>query len=359
VQEIKEIKMIKGLVITPPTVGRISIGKVVEKNGKRLPEKDDQFTITSQIQSRDGGWINHPLDDELRKAQGGKIRTIPVTMLFDDPELNFRASYTAFDRKTGRPMCVGDGESCKRSTLDGVVQLDCPTPSGCEVGAGGQCKPYGRLNVVIGEDDATGTFVFRTTGYNSIRTLTARLQYFKALSADKLSCMPLELKLRGKSTTQSFGAPIFYVDLTPRTGQSLEQSLVQASERHEARQASGFDQKALDAAALVGFSNGVFVDSEEETDAVVEEFYSQFGQGTDVQVSQAQIGQAQDAHSHDSENANTELSTAARQPMERHNTRHNTRATTRAATRTTLSDKLQQKTQALPGNTGVPMAQEV
>ena len=44
--------MIKGLAITPPILGRISIGKVVEKNGKRLPEKDDQFTITSQIQGK-------------------------------------------------------------------------------------------------------------------------------------------------------------------------------------------------------------------------------------------------------------------------------------------------------------------
>ena len=35
--------MIKGLAITPPALGRISIGRVVEKNGKRLPEKDDQF----------------------------------------------------------------------------------------------------------------------------------------------------------------------------------------------------------------------------------------------------------------------------------------------------------------------------
>ncbi|TBU96737.1 hypothetical protein [Phytopseudomonas dryadis] len=41
--------MLKGLAITPPVLGRISIGKVVEKNGKRLPEKDDQFTITSQV----------------------------------------------------------------------------------------------------------------------------------------------------------------------------------------------------------------------------------------------------------------------------------------------------------------------
>lgn len=48
--------MIKGLAITPPILGRISIGKVIEKNGKRLPEKDDQFTITSQIQCKDG-WV--------------------------------------------------------------------------------------------------------------------------------------------------------------------------------------------------------------------------------------------------------------------------------------------------------------
>jgi hypothetical protein len=32
--------MLKGLAITPPVVGRISIGRVVEKNGKRLPVHD-------------------------------------------------------------------------------------------------------------------------------------------------------------------------------------------------------------------------------------------------------------------------------------------------------------------------------
>ena len=47
--------MIKGLAITPPILGRISIGKVVEKSGKRIPEKDDQFTITSQIKNKDNG----------------------------------------------------------------------------------------------------------------------------------------------------------------------------------------------------------------------------------------------------------------------------------------------------------------
>ena len=80
--------MIKGLAITPPTLGRISIGRVVEKNGKRLPEKDDQFTITSQIQSKENGWIKHPLDEQLRaNTPNQKLRTIPVRMIFNDPDI--------------------------------------------------------------------------------------------------------------------------------------------------------------------------------------------------------------------------------------------------------------------------------
>ena len=88
--------MLKGLVITPPVLGRISIGKVVEKAGKRLPEKDDQFTITSQVQGADG-WLPHPCDEGFRKAQGGKIRAIPIRLLFNDPDLNFRAEYALFE----------------------------------------------------------------------------------------------------------------------------------------------------------------------------------------------------------------------------------------------------------------------
>ena len=56
--------MLKGLALTPPIVGRISIGKVVEKDGMRLPEKDDSFTLTTQVQNRDG-WLLHPLHQKL------------------------------------------------------------------------------------------------------------------------------------------------------------------------------------------------------------------------------------------------------------------------------------------------------
>ena len=266
--------MIKGLAITPPILGRISIGRMVEKNGKRLPEKDDQFTITSQIQSKDSGWVKHPLDEQLRaKAQNQKLRTIPVRMIFNDPELNLRAEYSLFDRQTGRPVCVGNGETCQRLTSQGVAQHPCPSPDLCSMAQGGNCKPYGRLHVNLDESDELGTFIFRTTGFNSIRTLAARLSYYHAASNGLLSCLPLQLTLRGKSTTQSYRQPVYYVDLTLREGVDLKQAIQSAKEIDQQSKSSGFNQEALDHKARQGYANAVFeMDSGDGVD-VIEEFY--------------------------------------------------------------------------------------
>lgn len=281
--------MLKGLALTPPVIGRITIGKVVERNGKRLPEKDDEFTLTSQVQQRDG-WVPHPLDEVLRRANStAKLRSIPIRLLFDDPDLSLRASYSHFDRNTGRPICVGDGQSCRRSTSVGIQVLPCPSPEACEP-SNGQCKPFGRLNVRVdtatldlertepqtnskGDEDALGSFIFRTTGFNSIRTLATRLRYFHAISNGHLSTMPLELRLRGKSTAQSHRAPIYYVDLAPRAGCSLTDTVAWAQAEWDRRQASGFNQNALDDAARSGLAMGAFEESADESQSVVEEFF--------------------------------------------------------------------------------------
>ncbi|MFW1852831.1 hydrolase or metal-binding protein [Acinetobacter guillouiae] len=280
--------MIKGLAITPPILGRISIGKVVEKNGKRLPEKDDQFTITSQIQGKDG-WVKHPLDEQLRakaSEQNQKLRSIPVRMIFNDPELNLRAEYTLFDRQTGRPVCVGNGQTCQRLTNQGVEQHPCPSPDLCPLAQGGNCKPFGRLHVNLDESDELSTFIFRTTGFNSIRTLAARLSYYHASSNGLLSCLPLQLTLRGKSTTQSYRTPVYYVDLTLRDGINLQQAIQMAQDIDQQSKQVGFNQNALDATARLGFSNGQFeVNSEEGLD-LVEEFYGDENQEGEIEQTQ-------------------------------------------------------------------------
>ncbi|MDQ9834254.1 hydrolase or metal-binding protein [Acinetobacter soli] len=275
--------MIKGLAITPPILGRISIGKVVEKNGKRLPEKDDQFTITSQIQSKEG-WIKHPLDERLRQqAANQKLRSIPVRMIFNDPELNLRAEYTLFDRQTGRPVCVGNGQTCQRSTSQGVEQHSCPSPDLCPLAQGGACKPFGRLHVNLDESDELGSFIFRTTGFNSIRTLAARLAYYHAASGGLLSCLPLQLTLRGKSTTQSYRQPVYYVDLTLREGVYLQDAIQTAKGIDQQSKQAGFNQSALDQVARQCFANAQFEMDAEEGFDLVEEFY------TDEIVSSEQI----------------------------------------------------------------------
>ena len=59
--------MIKGLAITPPILGRISIGRVVEKNGKRLHKKIGKAAPSPHPQIRIGHWTALP--DRLTDAQ--------------------------------------------------------------------------------------------------------------------------------------------------------------------------------------------------------------------------------------------------------------------------------------------------
>lgn len=270
--------MIKGLAITPPVIGRISIGKIVEKNGKRLPEKDDQFTITTLVQNKDG-WLLHPLHSKLTgDSANAKIRSIPVKVLFNSSDLNLRAEYSMFDRTTGRPICVGNGETAKRVSAEGMTDIPCPSPDGCQYAKSGGCKPYGRLNVAIeGQEEELSSFVFRTTGFNSIRTLTARLQYFEAVSGGNTRYLPLQLKLRAKSTTQSHRAPVYFVDLCLRDGIGLDDAVTQAIAEAAKSEQAGVGIKTLEQVARTGLGNGAFEDSEEEAPAIVEEFYSETG----------------------------------------------------------------------------------
>lgn len=110
--------------------------------------------------------------------------------------------------------------------------------------------------------------------FNSIRTLAARLSYYHAASNGLLSCLPLQLTLRGKSTTQSYRTPVYYVDLTLRDGVNLQQAIQMAKDIDQQSKASGFNQQALDQMARQGYGNARFeVNSEEGLD-LVEEFYT-------------------------------------------------------------------------------------
>lgn len=266
--------MIKNLAITPPVIGRISIGRVVERNGKRLPEKDDCFTVTTQVQNKDG-WLLHPLHNQLAEAAEGKLRAIPVRVLFNATDLNLRAEFSLFDRTTGRPVCVGNGETARRfAGQDGVTEVPCPGPDACVFGREAGCKLYGRLNVQVeGQEDELGSFIFRTTGYNSVRTLAARLAYFEAVSGGNTKHLRLLLRLRAKSTTQSHRAPVYYVDLTLRNDESLTEAVCFARAEAIRQQEAGVETAALELAARESLANGPFEEGEEDIPQILEEFF--------------------------------------------------------------------------------------
>ena len=98
--------------------------------------------------------------------------------------------------------------------------------------------------------------------------------------------MPLQLTLRGKSTTQSYRTPVYYVDLTLREGIHLQDAIQTAKEIDQQSKAAGFNQSALDQMARQGFANAKFEVNVEEGLDVVEEFY--FDEGGNSEVEQAQ-----------------------------------------------------------------------
>ena len=126
------------------------------------------------------------------------------------------------------------------------------------------CKPYGRLYVNLSDSDELGTFLFQVSGFNSVRTLITRLRYYHAASVGLISCLPLQLKLKGKSRTLSHRTSVYHVDLTLRDGVNLQEAIVSAKQIDEYSKAAGFYQEDLDQMARQSYNNATFDVSREE-----------------------------------------------------------------------------------------------
>ena len=134
-----------------------------------------------------------------------------------------------------------------------------------------------RLHMNFNKLDEFDPFVFRTTGFNSIRTLAARLSYDHMALNSLLSCLPLQLTLRGKSTTQSYRQPVYYVDLT------LQEAIQTAKQIDQKSKLCGFNQAALDQMARQGYANARFETDIEESLDVLEEYYPEQEQNRAVE----------------------------------------------------------------------------
>jgi hypothetical protein len=261
--------VVAGVTLAPPVVGRITMGHVAVRGDKAIPQKDDFFRITSLVQNKDRSWEAHPIEATVRRACGAqaKLAAIPVRIAYDAPSLTLINRYTAFDGKSGRVLCAGNGARARRATEDAVRDIGCPRPEACEYGVRMRCKSYTRVHLRIeGQTDEFGVFVLRTTGHNTLRYLSARLNALHGLTHGKLAGLPMLLVLRAKSTTASFREPVYFADLTTRPEQTLLAAIEAMRAYQREFEAAGLSLPALEAQLLAGLANGDFSDEIEDVD---------------------------------------------------------------------------------------------
>ena len=293
------ISAIKGVTITPPVIGRIMTGHIeVRAGGKCIPQKDDHFTVTTLVQNDDRTWEPHPINDLLNPAPAAakpvaaatqrrsaasqmpmqeagkaaskaqqKLTSIPVRLAFNNPQLNLNSSYSCFDPQKGRVLCTSDGETAKRVTEDGVTVMSCPRPEACEFGQRQRCKNMSRVYLQIeGQDDELGLFILRSTSWNSLNAISARLAMLHGPTGGRMAGMPLMLQLRSKTSAASYRQAIYFADLVFRPGMSMLDAVAQAKQFQTNRAQCGLSQEGLEKALLEGLQNSDFADQVEDMD---------------------------------------------------------------------------------------------
>jgi hypothetical protein len=273
--------LLKGLSYRTPIDGTIRMGRVAIRNGRRLPEKDDQFTITQKFKNPEtGDWkhhdINAPLSDKYgvsidpaTEGAAKKLRKIPIVLAFDTPSLTLTEQYAAFS-KDGRPKCVGNGCKAKRindvdSTGAPVLDVDCPGPFACEYGKENRCDAIARLMVQIDDEAVKGqTFILRTGSFNAVSDCRTVLEGYKQLFGG-LAGLPLWLTLEAKSSSMSMNTTFWYASLKPRFGDFFEAASLIAS-RKEKETSAKLNREAYESTLVSLMGNGSFSETQEDAE---------------------------------------------------------------------------------------------
>lgn len=198
-----------------PELGKIKIGGLgperTSRSGKkfRLPMKVGHFIVTGRERGADGNLVR---DQVVHAKVGDKPVELDVRLLWDEPAANFQSYLAAHDGK--RRVCTGDGVSAF-DERHGAVPCTCPwfkqhegpyTGPARPVGGNNPvCKPNGRLSVLLEAAETFGGFyVFRTTSWESISSISAQLQLFYE-QFGFLRGLPLRLRVYPATDTYEEG----------------------------------------------------------------------------------------------------------------------------------------------------------
>lgn len=209
---------VKGITPTLFEAGKVKIGRKGREKPTReggtfqMPEKLDHFLITRTIRGQDNNFIvDDALIAKLQKDHDGKLRRIPITLLYDSLDLNFQSRYACYIGKT--LFCSGDGEEANQAIpnaekkISGYKQVPCVCKR-AEFGYEGRdkCKITGKLQFVIrGAERIGGVHVFRTTGRNSVVSILSSLAMIQRVTGGLLAGIPLDLVVSPKNVADPNG----------------------------------------------------------------------------------------------------------------------------------------------------------
>jgi len=202
--------------------GKIKIGGLGEEKKKRggngtyrLPEKYDHFVVTTSERDSAGRLIP---DKEVRNIYGDRPKVLNVILFSNNVGDVYDDSMAYFAGKTC--ICRGDGETALWNLKSGqkpdeleILEDDengrlrvicdphiCPYSSIDDAEAA-KCKPNAILRVLIQEAQTVGAvYEFRTTSWNTIRSLRASVEILSKVTSGYLAGIPLQLKISPKTT---------------------------------------------------------------------------------------------------------------------------------------------------------------
>jgi hypothetical protein len=150
---------------------------------------------------------------------------ITIRLQLNECDLSCRANSLLLDRHLVEPsVTAGNGELPSENS---IPTLPPSSPKPCPLAAGGFCPPAHSLDVTLG-DQEVGSFAFDPTGLHSLRTLVSKRRSFPVIAGKRLDCHRMELRLRGKPDRQHASRLIYFVDITFRSGTTLEKTLADA-----------------------------------------------------------------------------------------------------------------------------------
>lgn len=218
-EKIKLSMNVQGITPSLFETGKVKIGRKGStrqgQNGPyQLAEKLDHFLVTTTIRGSDNNFLEDTaLMDSLKKDSDGKLRRIPITLLYDDLGLNFQSQYKSYIGKT--LFCSGDGVNANRafSSKTDRTKVGGYEPCKCiceraEFGYQGKdkCKITGRLQFIIrGAERIGGVHIFRTTSRNSVVSMLSSLSMIQRITNGHMAGIPLELVVSPKLTTDPEG----------------------------------------------------------------------------------------------------------------------------------------------------------